>query len=476
MIVFSLKTPSDLISLRVVQSFISESANICGFEEDKLILFNLIAEEGFSYVVRLLKSERESSEITIETKIDDKHFIISFLDRGVPFPKEEELSEMEKIGLNLIKAYSKKLLWINHGKSGKELRILFSKPQKDITQYDIFADDKKQQPSNDISIEILKPEDAYKVSRIIYKTYGYTYPNGDMYYPEFIEAVNKSKYIVSVVAVDKKYNKIVGHYAIEKLDCKDIVELGQTVVDPDYRGKKLAKLMREKLEDMALGLKLKGIFTQPVASHTRTQKVNEEFNSKACGVSFGLVPKEFNYKKMEIKPVTERESCFLYFKPLVFEKKLVYLPNKHMDMLKRIYNHLGFELQRPKNLSLSEKSRIDAKYNAAWGFGTINVFEVGSNLALEIKNTFNRLKLTTQAEVVFLNIPLNDAPLDEHIDKIEELGFFFCGVAPYILDGKDAIRFQYLNTLIDTDRIKVYGSFAKELFNYSVSMMKKVLW
>ena len=476
MIFFSLKTPPELIALRLVQSFISESANICGFERDKLSLFDLIAEEGFTYVVRLLKSEEESSDITIETKIDDRYFIISFFDKGMPFPKEEELSEIEKIGLNIIKAYSKKLLWINQGKNGKELRILFNKPQKDITQYDIFADDKKQKPSNDISIEILKPEDAYKVSRIIYKTYGYTYPNGDMYYPEFIEAVNKNKDIISVVAVDKQCKKIVGHYAIEKLDCKDIVELGQTVVDPDYRGKNLAKLMRKKLEGIALGLKIKGMFTQPVASHTRTQKINEEFNSKVCGVSFGLVPKEFNYKKMEIKPVTERESCFLYFKPLVFEKRFVYLPSRHMDMLNKIYNHLGFELQRPKNSSLSEKSRIDAKYNAAWGFGTINVFEVGSNLSLEIKNTFNRLKLSTQAEAIFLNISLNDAPLDEYIGKIEELGFFFCGIAPYILNGKDAVRFEYLNTLIDTNRIKVYGDFAKELFNYSVSMMKKVLW
>jgi len=476
MIFFSLQTPSDLAALRLVQSFISESANLCGFEKDKLILFNLIAEEGFSYVVRLLKSEEESSYITIETKIDEKYFIISFFDKGMPFPKEEELSEIEKIGLNLIKAYSKKLLWINHGKDGKELRILFNKPQKDITQYDILNDDKKQKPSNDISIEILNPKDAYKVSRIIYKTYGYSYPTNDMYYPEFIEAMNKSKDVVSVVAVDKKYNKIVGHYAIERLDCKDIVELGQTVVDPDYRGKKLAKLMRKKLEDIAVGMNLKGMFTQPVASHTRTQRVNEEFKSKVCGISFGLVPREFNYKKMEIKPVTERESCFLYFKPLIFEEKFVYLPNSHMDMLKKIYNNLGFEPQRPEHSSLFKKSRIDAKYNAAWGFGTINVFEAGSDLSLEIRSTFNRLKLSTQAEAIFLNISINDVPLDEYVDKIEELGFFFCGAAPYILNGKDAVRFQYLNTLIDTDRIKIYDDFAKELFDYSVSMMKKVLW
>ena len=477
MIDFRLEIPADLVALRVVQSFISESANICGFKDDKLKLFELIAEEGFSYVIRLLQSEKESSYIIIKTKTDDKYFVVSFFDKGMPFPKEEESSEIERISLSLIRAYCSKLLWINHGKNGKELRILFNKPQKDITQYELLTDyEKKQQPSDDIYIGPLKLEDAYQVSRLIYKTYGYTYPNGDMYYPDIIEAMNKSKDIVSVVAIDKKYGKIIGHYAIERLPCEFVAEFGQAVVEPAYRGKNLTKKMRRKLEELAVNMKLKGIFSQPVTSHVGTQKVNEEFDSKVCGASFGLVPKEFNYKKMEIKPLSERESCLLYFKPLAFEKRFVYLPKKHSGIIEKIYDNAGLEIKKPTEISYNNRSLIDSKYNAPWGFGTINVFSVGKNFAKDIKSAFNRLRLTTQAEVVFLNIPLNDIPIDDFSDEIEEIGFFFCGIAPYILNGKDAIRFQYLNTLIDTNRILIYGDFAKELFDYIVKCMGEALW
>ncbi len=477
MINFELSVPNSLVSLRIVQSFILESAKISAFDKENLDRFYLIAEEAFSYVLRLLKEDKESEMIKVIAKIDTKHFTVSFFDKGTPLYKTDELSETENLSLNLIQAYCNKLIWVNHGKKGKELRLLFSKPQKDITQYEmLFEREKEEEPSDEIYIEPLKPKNAYQVSRLIYKTYGYSYPNGDMYYPEIIEEMNKSRELISITAIDKKYDKVVGHYAIERLSSESVAELGQAAVDPAYRGKKLAKNMRKKLEELALDLKLKGIFYQPVTSHTGTQKINEEFGSKACGVSFGLVPKEFNYKKMEIKPLSERESCILYFKPLVPEKRLIYLPEKHSVIIKKIYGNLGFETETPPKPLYDNESLIDSKYNAPWGFGTINVLSVSKNLSKEIKSAFNRLRLSTQAEVVFLNIPLNDAPLDEHIDKIEEMGFFFCGVAPYILDGKDAIRFQYLNTLIDIDRIKVYGDFAKELFNYSVSMMKKVLW
>ncbi len=476
MFCFKLKIPDNLVALRIVQSFIFESAAICGFKKERLEQFNLIAEEAFSYTIRLLKSEEENSEITVETEIDEKYFRISFFDKGMPFPKEEEYSEVEKIGLNLIKAYCSKLLWINLGKDGKELRLLFKKPQKDITQYELLSDKKEQKPSDDISIERLRLKDAYQVSRLIYKTYEYSYPNEDIYYPERIENMNRKEELISIVALDKKYDKIVGHYAIERMGYKFVAELGQAVVDPNYRGRNLAGKMRDKLEETAKSLNIKGLYSQPVTSHTRTQKINEKFNSKVCGFSFGLVHKELNYRKMEIKPLSERESCFLYFKPLVFEKRYVFLPRKHRNIMEKIYNNMRLEAENPKEKKYAKKSLIDAKYNAAWGFGTINVMNVGKNLAAEIRSVFNRLKLSTQAEIIFLNITLNDAPIDNLMKTLQSLGFFFCGVAPYAIEGKDAIRFQYLNTLVDTDRIQVYGEFAKEVYEYCVNSMKNVLW
>ncbi|WP_022671055.1 GNAT family N-acetyltransferase [Hippea alviniae] len=471
---FRLTVENDIGCLPVVKAFISKSAEVAGFSKESLTRFELIAEESFVYILRNSFEEDEKGLVDIDVNIDESHLCISFRDKGIPFgDRVAENDQFSKLQLALLKNTCDKIEWLNHGKEGKELKITFFRPKKDITQYAIPFLSKHLEPTDNISIELLNPEDAYQVSQLIYKTCGYTYPSEDVYYPERIEELNRKGGLISIVAIDKTYNRIVGHYAIERHGFYDVGEIGKAIVEPSYRGRGILSKMREKLEETAKSLRMKGIFSQPVMSHTRTQKVNEKFGSKVCGVSFGLVPKNFNYKKMEIKPLSERETCLFYFKSLSKEHLGVFIPEKHKDMIEKIYVHHGFEIEEPKPVYF-KTTKLDAKYNTSWGFGTINVVKVGKDLFEKIKASFNHIRFTTQAEVIFLNISLGDRPIDDEIEKIESLGFFFSGIIPFGFFGKDLIRFQYLNTLVNVERLKVYGEFAKELFGYSVSMMKRV--
>jgi len=70
------------------------------------------------------------------------------------------------------------------------------------------------------------PQLSHQVSRLVYKTYGYTYPNEDLYYPETVKMLNESGRLISIVAMDISNNKIVGHYAIEMYDNPFVAELG----------------------------------------------------------------------------------------------------------------------------------------------------------------------------------------------------------------------------------------------------------
>ncbi len=478
---FRLIVPNSIAALPVVSAFVASSAKLAGFDGKELTTFELIAEESFIYTLRTSFEKGEKAEIEIITTITDIKFFVSLIERGLPFGyKEAKSDDLSNISLNIIKSKCKKVEWINHGKQGTEMRIHFSRPgskAKDITQYDFIQTQEQHKPSNNIQIELLKPGYAYQVSQIIYRSYGYTYPNEDMYYPEIIENLNKQGRLISIVAVDKAYDKIIGHYAIERYNKGDVAELGQAVVDPDYRGMGLLIKMREKVEETAKKLNIKGLYSQPVASHTRTQRVNENFGSRVCGISFGLVPREFNYKKMEkIKPLNERETCFLYFKPLTRTARSVYIPQKHGKIIRDIYSWLGIELKTPEDtIRCDKKSTIDAKYNASWGFATINVLSVGEDLIKRVRTSLSQIQLSTDAEIIFLNIPLSDCPLDPYIEGIENLGFFFCGILPYAIEGKDIIRFQHLNTMIDTSRIKAYSSQAQTILDYSANQMRTML-
>ncbi len=470
--IFKLIVPSNLSSLRLIQAFIAEVGILSGFEANLRDIFYLIGEEAFLYVLRM-NGDEENFNITINAKIDEDFLTISFLDKGLPFSYERKNSEIEKASLTLMKIHCKNLMWINHGKEGKELQILFQRPQKDITQYELVFSKEKERPSEDILIELFDGKNGYQISQLIYKCYGYTYPNEDLYFPERVEKLNQEGKVISMVAIDKKYNRIIGHYGLERYGMENIAEFGQAVVEPDYRGRKLLYKMRESLEETAKDLKIKGVFSQPVTSHVSSQVVNVKFSAKPCGISFGLVPREFNFKKMEVKSLSERETCLMYYKPFVFEMKNLYIPKKHRKIVEKIYENMGIKTKEGKDIKIFQESVFDAKYNAPWGFGIIDVPKIGFDFKKSLKSTFYQLKLSTQADVFFLNIPLTDCPLDEYISAIEELGFFFCGILPYALNGKDIIRFEYLNTMIDVDRIKVYEDFAKEIFNYSVSMMKE---
>ena len=468
---FNLVVPSNLMSLRLVQAFFVESAALAGFQEEKKIQFKLIAEEAFLYVLRI--KEEEAFDISVKATIDENYLTISFFDKGLPFSYERKHNEIEEAGLVLIKMYCRKLSWVNHGKAGKELRILFQRPQKDITEYELMVSSEKETPSDNIVIQRFDGSNAYQISQLVYKCYGYTYPNEDLYIPERVAQLNREGKVLSMVAIDRDYDRIIGHYGLERYSMGAVAEFGQAVVEPVYRGRKLLLRMRKELEKTAEVLNIKGAYSQPVTSHTRSQRVNIKLKAKPCGISFGLVPREFNFKKMEVKPLSERESCLMYDKPVVFEKRALYLPEKHREIMEKIYENMGVELEAGRDIRISQKSVLDAKYNAPWGFGVINFLELGFDFKKSLKNAFYQLKLSTQADLFFLNVPLTDWAIDEYVETIESLGFFFCGVLPYALDGRDIIRFQYLNTMVDVDRIQVDEDFAREIFNYSVSMMKK---
>ncbi len=471
---FELTIYANLVSLRVIQKFIVEAAKVFGFSEQNSAKFELIAEEAFLYVLRFLENDQK---VNISTSLDEKYFIVSFVDKGAPFYRPEKEDELKQANLALIKANCDRVLWLNHGKEGKELRLLFKSPKKDIIQYDLpFKTEEKIEPhAENIVIDSFKESDAEKVSLLIYKTYGYTYPNPDMYYPETVSQLNRAGKLISIVARDTQKDDVVGHYAIERYEKGCVAEFGQAAVDPVYRGFGILNKLRGKLESEAKRLNLKGLYSQPVTTHIRTQKANEHFGSKPCGISFGLVPKELNFKNMKITPLNERVSCFLYYKALCKRQRAVFIPEKHKTIIEKIYNNLGIKTKTPKREKIAKKSSIYARYMSHWGFGVINISKIGLDTKSQLKSAFSNLRLTTDAEVVFLNIVLNDAPIGDLVKEAEGLGFFFLGILPYALNCKDIMRFEYLNTAIDVNKIQVYGDFAKKILDYSTKCMHEIL-
>ena len=86
------------------------------------------------------------------------------------------------------------------------------------------------------TIREMKPSEAVEVAKLIYRAYGYSYAVEHFYYPERIEEYNRYGFLLSHVAVTEE-NEIAAHGAMVRRErWPRIVELGQGVVRPEFRG------------------------------------------------------------------------------------------------------------------------------------------------------------------------------------------------------------------------------------------------
>ena len=476
-----LQIPNRTEMLLVLQSFVVESAKLYRFSEKTLQRFRLIAEEAFLHILKTSFNPGELSTVRVTARNDDTYFMLSFFDKGLPFDSslvreyrpKQDINALDTAGMELflIKQFADKVEWVNHGSEGKEFRLSFELPQRDIIT--ILKEKKpvEKEPAavrvDDIEIRPFKDADAIKIARTIYRAYGYSYPNEDLYYPERIKALNNSGKLISIVCYDKKQEEVIGHYALERPDLGRVAESGQAVVSPGYRGFHLMNKMRTLLEKRARELQLEGIMSQPVTTHVFSQKVNFSFGSLPCGFSFGLVPQKLSFRQISTS-LSQRESCMFYFKPLKKRRRRLFVPEKHKAIIRKIYDRLGIDFVpgQPATAVASGKSKVQSNYSAGWGLGVITVHEPGKNSLHHIKQALYNLLYTLKAEVIFLYLSLEYGDINELTTRLEEEKFFFCGIAPALLDGKDAIRFEYLNGTIDSSKINIYGKEAREIFDY----------
>jgi hypothetical protein len=337
-----------------------------------------------------------------------------------------------------------------------------------------FATDEPLAPEQSYTIRRLKPDDAVQVSRCVYRVYGYTYPNEDIYYPERISGLNESGELISAVALDAE-GTVVGHYALERPRQGLVAESGQAVVAPAHRGRRLMERMRTLLEEEAVRLGLVGVFGQPVTSHTFSQHVNEGFGSRVCGVTLGLVPRSFTCKKTDFEVLQQRESTMLYFKYLRSPgKALVAAPARHSQILGRIYAHLGVEIEPVGPGPLEGHGEVAVTYDRSWGFGVIRALRLGADTPAVVDLARRSLLSIAGAEAVYLELPLAQPGAPEACEKAESSGFFFSGVGPSLAADGDALRLQTLGAPLDMARLKVLDPFGQDLLAYITAERERV--
>ncbi len=481
----SIQIPNDSKYATAAAIYVSEIARTMGMEAADLKAL----ENGIiSAVTALLDysfEPAENSNLEIICERIPEGIMVSLRDKGLPFGAESASGSQPGMAEPFfeLKEYLDEIQLNNLGPDGKELVLIKHLKNKSISDYYAACDLEPYDPAIEsiaktpgalkCHVRRLEPNDAAEVSKTIYKTYGYTYPNDYVYYPEKIIALNKSGRFYSAVAVAGD-SEIAGYGVFQIWDQNpQIVEMAQGVVKPKYRSMGCFRNITRYLLEEARSRGIKGAFGEAVTNHTVSQHTMHGFDFKDCGLRLGLIPPETLFKGMNAE-ASQRVSMlvqFLFLQPQATDGQTIYVPPHHKDMLADLYKELDVVPKIAKATSKQDSNqpphaKLRIKLVGSMRYARIIVEGYGLNFMAALKTEVRELCMK-KIEIINLFLNLSDPLTASTAAEIENLGFFFGGILPHGFKNGNAMILQYLNNVpIDYDAIQVKSAMAKKLLEY----------
>lgn len=131
-------------------------------------------------------------------------------------------------------------------------------------------------------IRLAEPADAEAVVRLLTATYGDTYPLKQFYDPEVYRRMWAEGTLISLVE-----GEVTAHYALKRPLNHSAAETALGMVHPDHRGGGLIEQLRTRLEEVAAGLGLEGLYGHPVTAHVYSQRVYDRRGHTPTGLLLG---------------------------------------------------------------------------------------------------------------------------------------------------------------------------------------------
>jgi len=480
----SLTIPSDSRYAGIAARYAMDVARLIGFDDR----FQNQIFQGLQVALPALMSysfePRERAALDVSCERIPAGLKIVVRDKGLPFGHwGSGLGDPGVAGNAVLslRDHFDEIYFNNLGPEGKEVVLVKHLEDRSLADFEaacrfqpedaLEATQPLPQAATQCTVRPMEPSDALEISKIVYKTYGYSYSHDYIYYPEKIVALNQSGEVHSAVAVTEP-SEIVGHCALSLWsDNPRIAELGQGVVVPRYRSLGCFAKLTEYLIGIARSRGLQGVFGEAVTVHPFSQKTAAQQGLRDCALLLCLLPPGVDFKGLANEPPA-RGSMIVQFKYLYTPSATeVYAPPQHADMLQAIYANLDAAavpriLTAPEDLRDEGKPAYKIKLIRSLNSARIRVDRYGSNLVADIRLKLRELCLQ-RWDVIHLVLNLSDPQTARFCSRFEELGFFFAGILPLGFSFGDALILQYLNTVpAPYSTIQTASRFASDLVAY----------
>lgn len=428
----------------------------------------------------------ENGSIRLQIAESQGKLVVTVRDYGMPqdvAALERQLHQPDCPGARLFGMSSRdvadEIHWLCYGPDGKALQLIKWLHNSPITArapahaLETFREDAPPAPEQTYTIRRMAAGEAVQVSQLIYRAYGGSYFNRDAYYPERVAIQNEREKILSFVAQGKA-GRLVGHYALERNQAGPVAEGGQAVVDPAHRGRGLLARMKAAAVEAARERGLVGIYADAVTVHTLTQKSNVDHGARLGCVDLGIGPKTEHFHRLsEEQP--QRVTCLLYFLWLhPPQLRTVYVPAEHRNMVEAIYRKLRCPATFGADATPQGHGTLTVRIDTAAGKAFIRADTLGEDSVPAVCHAKRELIEHSHAEVVFVELPLEDPGTPPVVRELERDGFAFAGIAPHFSSRGDLLRLVYLVDALNREPIQTYEDFAGRLVDYALAEQARI--
>ena len=368
--------------------------------------------------------------------------------------------------------------WIGYGRDGKAIQIIkwlhdnHIADDESAAKLTPFDEEAPLAPPQAYEIRRMRPDEAVQVSQLMYRAYGRTYLNEDVYYPDRVAAQDAAGTVISFVAVGDG-GQVVGHYALERSVEGPVVEGGQAVVDPSHRSRGLLDRMKEAALAEAARLELLGWYADAVSVHTRTQQSNISHGGHLTCVDLAIAPQTQEFRNISTH-LPQRITCLFFFHWLTEPTpRTIFVPERHWAIVRAIYAKLGAPAEFGPAAPAGGHGTI--RISISGDRATIRAEQLGGDTAHQIRHAKREIVERSHAAVVYAELPLSDPATPSVAEALEEEGFGFLGVAPCCAPGgDDLLRLAYLVTPLEREPIKTADEFTGRLVDYVLAEQRRV--
>ncbi len=322
-----------------------------------------------------------------------------------------------------------------------------------------------------IDIRFLGPEGAEGFTRLVRRCYGDSYDAAWVYDPDAIAERLRAGILQSTVGVAVD-GELVAHVGlVRQRPDDDVAESGQAVVDPEYRGRHLFTLLKQRAAERATRDGLFGLYSEATAAHPYSQRANVALGAVETGLLLGYIPASVEYTAIDAH--AHRQSVVLfYLKTNDGHDRPVYAPARDRAIVETIIERAGLrgtvtdapaDAPRPRHSALAVDDRADHNDRV------VTARTVGDDL-LDAVSAARDDAVARHADCVYVDLPLADPGTQVLGDGLRELGFAFGGVFPNRLHDCDVLRYQYLDRVtLDASDISLASDHGRELLDYVTS-------